>query len=108
MTRYKDGGLAIRHDCKNAEEQSRDMETPARTPSPPSMPRVAKVGHKKSRLGCQRCKVRRVKVSVSVAQELGLDLSDIVRRAETHMSKLQETWGGMPLPRISTTFVTRR
>lgn len=26
------------------------------------MPRAAKVGHKKSRLGCQRCKARRVKV----------------------------------------------
>lgn len=35
----------------------------------PTMPRAAKVGHKKSRLGCQRCKTRRVKVSLSLPHE---------------------------------------
>ena len=42
-----------------------DMESSTETPPPSNMPRAAKVGHKKSRLGCQRCKTRRVKVSLS-------------------------------------------
>lgn len=34
-------------------------------------PRAAKVGHKKSRLGCQRCKTRRVKVGVPMEEGPG-------------------------------------
>lgn len=38
------------------------MDSPSSINNIPTMPRAAKVGHKKSRLGCQRCKQRRVKV----------------------------------------------
>lgn len=56
--------LAIHYGRKYVNEERHRMETPAETPTAPasSMPRAAKIGHKKSRLGCQRCKTRRVKV----------------------------------------------
>lgn len=66
LSNYLVDGLHISNGCPE-HKQTRlslkvNMEPAETSPPPSSMLKAAKVGHKKSRLGCQRCKTRRVKV----------------------------------------------